>query len=409
MRSERFHRVRVLLRLHGEPIGTVEAPLDEGVVAVADLLRGLPEGVVARARAHLETEDVPGVTDLGEALPEAAATCPNLVRPDLAVTVAVCTRERPKSLLRCLDSIRAVDYPGLEVIVVDNAPSTTATESAVAEAATRDARLRYVLEARPGLSQARNRALREARGAVIAFTDDDVTVDDRWVLGLVKGFERDQDVACVAGMVCTASIESEAEAHFDARVPWGADRPAEVFRTSHPPSPLFPYTPSMFGTGANLALRREVVVGLGGFDTALGAGTPSRGGEDIDMFVRLLQGGWAIAYEPSALVWHHHRSELRALRDQLYGYGSGLTAFLAKHLMTPRTRRQVLVRIPWGFRALAGLGAAARSNGSPSVSAHALPRALRLLELRGMVAGPGLYLRGRRHDASSTVSASVDE
>jgi hypothetical protein len=97
------------------------------------------------------------------------------------------------------------------------------------------------------------------------------------------------------------------------------------------------YAMGPFGTGCNMAFRREVLAGLGGFDTALGPGTPSLAGEDLLLFLRLLTSGGRLAYEPSAVVWHSHRSQEADLRRQITGYGRGFTAMLtAAMLRDPR-------------------------------------------------------------------------
>src|SRR5206468_1387529 len=80
------------------------------------------------------------------------------------------------------------------------------------------------------------------------------------------------------------------------------------------------------GTGANFAFDRQFLMGLGGFDEALGAGAPTKGGEDLDIFVRAILSGRPLIYEPSAIVWHIHRVEVGELRTQMYNYGLGLTA-----------------------------------------------------------------------------------
>src|SRR5689334_24417701 len=64
-------------------------------------------------------------------------------------------------------------------------------------------------------------------------------------------------------------------------------------------------------SGASFGFARQALADLGGFDTALGAGTATGGGEDLDIFVRVLRSGGAIAYEPSALVWHQDRKSTR--------------------------------------------------------------------------------------------------
>jgi hypothetical protein len=106
------------------------------------------------------------------------------------------------------------------------------------------------------------------------------------------------------------------------------------------------------------------------------------------MFVRVLRAGHALAYEPSALVWHHHRADMAGLRDQLYGYGTGLTAFLAKLLAQRETRGEVARRIPVGVRRLLHIG---RTTSEAAPAGERLPRGLLLHELRGMARGPLLY------------------
>jgi GT2 family glycosyltransferase len=104
------------------------------------------------------------------------------------------------------------------------------------------------------------------------------------------------------------------------------------------PSRLYPFRAGIFGTGANFAVRHTVVTRLGGFDPLLGAGAPGRGGEDLDMFLRLILSGGRICYLPSAFIWHRHRSDTEALGEQIYSYGHGLGAYVAKHLPNPDFR-----------------------------------------------------------------------
>jgi GT2 family glycosyltransferase len=145
----------------------------------------------------------------------------------------------------------------------------------------------------------------------------------------------------------------------------------------------------------NFAVDRRLVERIGGFDMALGAGTPTSSGEDIDMFLRILLAGRAIAYESSAVIWHIHRPDSKALGLQMYNYGLGLTAYVVKRMLDRSTRWQVLKRAPHGARHLIQLWSRARAaqNGLPRSAANAgYIRA----ELRGMIAGPFAYWRARR-------------
>ncbi len=310
------------------------------------------------------------------------------------LTVVVCSRSRPAQLAECLERLLALptERP-VSFVVVDNAPIDNRAEAVVRAIAARDGRFQYAREDRPGLSFARNRGLALAEDTFIAFLDDDVRPSDRWVEALLQGFSQRADVACVTGIVETASVEAAAERYFEARVWWSAAQERKVFDRSRGPrgSALHPYAAGAFGTGANMAFRTAVLRELGGFDEALGAGSPAGGGEDLDVFVRVIRAGFAIAYEPQALVWHHHRADVDALRRQMRSYGRGLSAYLCKYLVSPRTSVDLVSRLPAGLWHLRRL---AHRSAQASVETQ-LPGMWRE-ELRGLLNGPGAYMRARR-------------
>ena len=397
-RIPEFDSVRVLVRLHGEPVHFAERALVDGQIATGDLLTGLTDSARACVLAHLELDGVP-LPDGNSLLSALPLDLPDRCnRPDptpLSVTVVVCTRGRGQELRGCLRALSVMDNPGLEFVIVDNAPVDHHTEDAFTAEVGDDPRFRYVVEPRPGLSCARNRGLAEATGEVIAFTDDDVIVDPSWVSGLLAGFDRRPDVAGVTSLVCTAALHTPAEHYFDARVSWASRCEPQVYDQTPPDNDaLYPYAPGLFGTGAGMAFRTEVMRELGGFDEALGAGTRTGGGEDLDAFVRILLTGHALAYEPGSVVWHHHRSDLDALRRQMYFYGSGLTAFVAKHLLQRSTRAGLLRRIPRGVAKMISVPKTTKVAADP---AGVPTRALLIREFRGMAMGPVLYVRARRH------------
>jgi glycosyltransferase involved in cell wall biosynthesis len=311
------------------------------------------------------------------------------------VSVVVCTRDRSAILGDCLARLRALTYQHLEVVVVDNAPTDDSTRRLVESVAGQDPRFRYVLQPRPGLSAARNAGLAAAQGSVLAFTDDDVAVEPGWVQGLLHGFRRRDDVGCVTGLVCTASIDTPAEEYFDARAAlWSTRCRPEVFdpEGTGQTNPLYPYSPGLYGTGANFAVDRQFMLDLGGFDEALGAGTRTRGGEDLDAFIRVLRGGRSIVYDPAAVVWHHHRADHAALLRQLYGYGTGLSALVTKLLVQRGTRGDVLRRVPRGVLRVVAI----RRQTSERLGAEAAaPPGAFVRELLGLLAGPALYFRAR--------------
>jgi hypothetical protein len=93
------------------------------------------------------------------------------------------------------------------------------------------------------------------------------------------------------------------------------------------------------------------------------------------------------------VVWHHHRADEASLLEQMYGYGTGLTAYLTKLLLDPSTRTRLLKRVPAGLIKIAQIRT--RTNERLGDTVAAPPGAMRR-ELTGFLAGPLLYLRARR-------------
>ena len=318
-----------------------------------------------------------------------------------SVTVIVCTRDRSSLLRGALDAILRLDYPNFDVLVVDNAARTSETSDMVREEF-QDPRIALIPEPVPGLSNARNTGLRNAKGDIVAFTDDDAIVDKAWLREIAAGFERAPDAACVTGLVPAGEVRSRVQGYFDDRVSWSKTVAPKVYSLAEPPAdlPRFPFCPGAFGTGANFALDRRTALSLGGFDTALGVGTRTGGGEDIDMFTRVILEGFSLVVQPSAIVWHRHRDDLGELRVQARSYGNGLGAWMTKILMNPRTARLALARSPGAARNfLQNDRASRRARGDgrtvPDSWDAQLAKVLRL-ELFSVALGPFYYLLERR-------------
>ena len=366
--ADGYHRARLLVRDGRQVLGFIEVDIRDGVVSSAD------------------------IAQRSAALPAALPVQPSRHPPP--TTVILCTRNRPAELRSALTSLVGLAYPAFEVVVVDNAPGMgTAREVA---AGFDDDRIRVVGEPRPGLARARNTGVRAARHDILAFTDDDVVVDPLWLQGIADGFTDDPRVACVCGMVPSGELRTRAQLYFDARVTWARNCGRKTYDINRPPADdaLFPFRVGQFGTGANFAMRRECMFDLGGFDEGLGAGSRTRGGEDIDMFVRVLLAGYELVYQPSAIVWHRHRGDMAALGEQITGYGLGLGAWMTKLLCTRETSPMVL------RRALAAARYAPRMTavtvpGELDEPGH-LPRInLQAVELMAVARGPFSYAAAR--------------
>jgi GT2 family glycosyltransferase len=175
--------------------------------------------------------------------------------------------------------------------------------------------------------------------------------------------------------------------HSNARGFWPAQ-----FSRHGPQNPLYPLPP--FGVGANMAFRREALVRIGGFDVALGAGTPARASEDTLALTLVLLAGYRIAYEPSALMRHHHRRDFSSLGHQLYGYGVGLTAYYAALLRQQPGLFPALLRL-----VVPAAGYVLKAGATRAAAAQDLPAKLKRLQHRGMLTGPAAYVRSVRRQA----------
>jgi GT2 family glycosyltransferase len=367
----------ILVCRAGRPIGSVELPL---------------HGSTRIGAAELEQELR---TRLGSAWSlEPTPPRPVLARASVVIPSALSRRDQ---LQRCIDSLLALDHPDFEVIVVDNRPADTPPVEIPG--------VQVVREARPGISAARNRGLEVATGEIIAFTDDDVEVDRRWLRALCERFARQPDLAAVTGLVVPRELETPAQIWFE-QSGSGLDRHyspltferAGRFRVkrralddgSEQIHSL--YAMGELGLGSNMAFRAKALRAAGGFDLALGTGTPTRGGEDLAILVELLTAGQRLAYEPSAIVHHTHRATVEELERQMYGYGTGFTAMLtAIALRDPRHFAGLAAIVPAWMRSLRDPESAKRVNRDEDY-----PRDLGRRELRGMIAGPFTYLRARR-------------
>jgi GT2 family glycosyltransferase len=279
----------------------------------------------------------------------------------------------------------------VEILVVDNAPRDRRTRDAVESFARDDERIRYACEPRPGLSRARNHGVAVARHDLVAFTDDDVVVDDNWASAILAGFMADPEAACITGIVASSQLDTGPQRYFDARYAWGeAFEPRRYDLGPHrDASRLYPFKAGLFGTGANFAIRRGAVARLGGFDPLLGAGSPCRGGEDLDMFLRIILSGARICFIPAALVWHGNRASIQDLSGQVYSYGLGLGAYLAKHMRDPRLLGALLRETPLQLGEV--LQRMRSASGESQLRTES--RLLAVSEARGVAAGAALYLR----------------
>jgi GT2 family glycosyltransferase len=221
---------------------------------------------------------------------------------DPRVTITIATYNRAALLDECLDHLRRQRFaPGDEVIVVDNG-STDDTAAIVARHQIGyTAPLHLLHEPLAGKSRAIARALAAASGDILAFTDDDVNVEEGW-LDALRDAMADPAVALVGGPV---------KPRWQSTVPRWIRRARDRHPRLGAPIALLDYgdRPAALGSraalGANLAVRREVFIKVGGFPAHLGKlrGT-LLSGEDHELCHRVQRAGFRALYAPKASVQH---------------------------------------------------------------------------------------------------------
>jgi glycosyltransferase involved in cell wall biosynthesis len=243
---------------------------------------------------------------------------------ETSVSVAICSKDRPQQLLRCIESLSASLAAPHEIIVIDNNSQTGETE----EVTLRFPGVRYYKELNRGLSAARNAALHVATGEIVAFVDDDVEVTPHWLAAINNSFG-DPRVMVVTGLVLPAELLTDAQIIFEnlgylnkgyRRRLFGRDSFRDFDKQAPPVWCL--------GAGANMAIRRKAFLSGYTFDTRLGPGVFGGCGEDSAYLYDLIADGWFCLYEPAASVYHYHRRDLNALRRLIRSYMQGHVAAL---------------------------------------------------------------------------------
>ncbi len=420
----------VLARWYSEPLALVSVPLHDGRASAEQVARQLWQAVAAPVAARRAAAGEPALAaaahrqvlpGLGHPAGSARTSFPEelltsglrlpwpptyllgrsaTLRNARPASVIICTRDRADRLADCLTAVLGQDYPDFEIIVVDNAPASDAVARLVSRlraAGTRGVPLRYVVEPRPGLSWARNAGLAEASGSIVAYLDDDEHPDRHWLAELARGFSLGKDVAGVSGLVLPAELDTPAQDLYEQFGGHSKGRgfTPEVFdKTSHARQhPLYPLP--AFGVGASMAFDRAALTRAGGFDVALGAGTPARAGEDTAAIADVMLDGGTFVYWPGAVMWHVHRRTRPEVERQLDGYGSGLTAFYTRAVLRNPRHLVTLARLaPRALRDLRG-----HDSVRTATMRAGYPDRLRRASRRGMLAGPVRYLRSRQVQA----------
>src|SRR6185436_13962447 len=267
------------------------------------------------------------------------------------LSVAICTYKRASLLNHVLDSVarQSLAKDQFEIVIVDNG-STDRTREVVAAAQMKDSRIRYVVEPKAGIAHARNRALQEARGENLAFIDDDAWADPKWLENLIAPLRSISPTPeCIAGPVSLV---------WDGRRPdWFPDRFESLLcRYDMGDAPHFLSADGYLLT-TNSLFHRKTLLRLGGMRTDLGHKRKSLlGGEDNDIFKRLIANGHRVYYQPTAHVNHpvpKERQTHRFLLRRLFWDGASQPLFERGSVANQRSSFSALAELYKDGRRLA--------------------------------------------------------
>src|SRR4029079_18508959 len=245
------------------------------------------------------------------------------------VSVIVCCYNGESTLEDCLDGLEKLEYPDVEVIVIDDG----STDASAAIAA-RHPNFKLVSQENRGLANARNLGLELSTGEIVAYIDCDAWPDPHWLQYLVSTFETTTD-ACVGGP----------------NLPPPGDAPLSECVSQAPGGPnrvLVSDREAEHVPGCNMAFRAAALREIGGFDPRFRVA-----GDDVDVCWQIQDRGWTIGFSPAAVVWHHRRDTLKGYWKQQVGYGK------AEALLEDKwpEKYNVIGHASWGGRVYGGIHA----------------------------------------------------
>ncbi len=237
-----------------------------------------------------------------------------------SISAIICTYNRDAYVGAAIDSVLAQDLPEFEAILVDNR-STDRTQAIVEERLS-DPRLKYVYEPQQGLSAARNRGLKEAKGDILAYLDDDAVASPGWLRAIYEAYKNNEKLGIAGGK--TTLIWPPGVS----RPPWLSEEGCGVLGLyDFGDAPLAITHPDRTPIGANYSIRREVLEAIGGFNVNLGrVGKNLVSNEEIFMTQQALKRGWTVMYLPDAAAGHNIIPE-RITRNWFFkrSWGQGIS------------------------------------------------------------------------------------
>lgn len=241
-----------------------------------------------------------------------AATPPREESPSISVVVP--TLDRPRELATCIAALASLDYPvdRYEVIVVDDGSDPPATP--ISAHGRHGLRMTWLRQPNRGPAAARNLGARRARGAILAFTDDDCVPARDWLREVAASVAKAPG-ALHGGTVVNGLADNS----------WAVA--SQTVTDVVVPALIAAGSSLRFVTSNNLAVGAEPFRAIGGFDETF------RAAEDRELCHRWVAAGRPLVLAPDAVVQHRHDLRLASYWRQHFGYGRGAFAFHRQRVM----------------------------------------------------------------------------
>lgn len=233
----------------------------------------------------------------------------------IRVSVVVPTYNRPESLQACVTALLRQSYPGRnsEILIIDDGSEPALTANALLSGGKVDselAEIRIIRQQNAGPAAARNRGIREARGTLIAFTDDDCIPSPDWLSLLVQAY--DETPGALLGGLTSNGLN---HLLFSEASQLMLDMLYRYYNREQ--------NSAMFLTSNNWLCAREQLLSIGAFDMQF----REAAGEDWDLCARWREAGWNMRWVPDAMIEHRHAQRLRNFCRMHFRYGKGAYRF----------------------------------------------------------------------------------
>lgn len=266
-------------------------------------------------------------------------SCPPKPAETPMVSVVICAFNAERTMRPCLESLRRLEYPTYEVIIVDDG-----SRDRTADIAMDFPEFRLIRQPNKGLSEARNVGMHAAAGEIVAYADSDCVVDPDWLTLMIRATIEGGFDGCGG-----PNYAPHEDGWVEACVAASPGAPCHVLLDDDRAEHL---------AGCNMAYRKAALLQIGGFDPRFTAA-----GDDVDICWRMMGAGFTLGYCPSAFVWHFRRNTVKAYYGQQRGYGKAEAMLYAKY----PDRFNALGQIRWRG-AIPGLARTTPGGTRPRVS-----------------------------------------